>query len=222
MHIAILTFDGFNEIDSLVALHILGRVRKTGWHVSIASPSKRVVSMNGIILEAGMSLSEAGSADAVIVGSGTKTREVVADPALLSSIDVDPAKQLIGSQCSGALVLAKLGLLQGIPACTDLGTRPRMQEAGIEVLNRPFFAKGNIATAGGCLASQYLAAWVIARLEGVAAAESALHYVAPVGENEQYVTRAMGNILPFLPEDSARKRPRDEESRRPESIMRLS
>jgi hypothetical protein len=30
--------------------------------------------------------------------------------------------------------------------------------AGVEVLNQPFFANGNVATAGGCLASHYLAA----------------------------------------------------------------
>ena len=66
------------------------------------------------------------------------------------------------------------------------------------MLDQPFVAKGNVATAGGCLASQYLAAWVIARLEGVEAARSAIHYVAPVGEKEVYVTRAMANISPFL------------------------
>jgi hypothetical protein len=38
MHIAILTFEGFNELDSLVALGILSRVRKAGWRVSIACP----------------------------------------------------------------------------------------------------------------------------------------------------------------------------------------
>jgi transcriptional regulator GlxA family with amidase domain len=199
MQIAILTFDGCNEIDSFVALNILGRVRKSGWRVSIASPSKRVVSMNGVALEAGMSLQEASRADAVIVGSGVATRELVANQELLSSIDIDPARQLIGAQCSGALVLAKLGLLHGIPACTDLATKPWVVEAGVEVLNSPFFAKGNIATAGGCLASQYLAGWVIARLESVEAAERALQYVAPVGEKEHYVSRALDNILPFLP-----------------------
>jgi len=66
------------------------------------------------------------------------------------------------------------------------------------VLNQPFVARQNVATAGGCLSSQYLAAWVIARLEGVEAARSAIHYVAPVGEKEAYVTRAMANISPFL------------------------
>jgi transcriptional regulator GlxA family with amidase domain len=198
MHITIVTFDGFNEIDSLVALGILGRVGKRGWRVSIASPSARVKSMNGIVLEAQASLAEVQSADAVIVGSGVTTREIVKDHALLAEIQLNPSRQLVGAQCSGSLILAKLGLLDGIPACTDLITKPWVQEAGVEVLNQPFYARGNVATAGGCLASQYLAAWMIARLEGIGAAESALHYVAPVGEKEQYVSRAMSNILPFL------------------------
>jgi transcriptional regulator GlxA family with amidase domain len=198
MHIAILTFEGFNELDSLIALGILNRVRKPNWRVSIASPTTRVRSMNGVVLEAQASLGEAAAADAVIVGSGVQTREVVADSALMAQLRLDPARQLLGAQCSGTLVLAKLGLLNGVPACTDLITKPWVEEAGVAVLDKPFFARGNVATAGGCLASQYLASWVIARLEGIEAARSAMHYVAPVGEKEQYVSRAMQNITPFL------------------------
>jgi hydroxymethylpyrimidine/phosphomethylpyrimidine kinase len=110
--------------------------------------------MNGVVIESMASLEEASAADAVIVGSGMQTR--------------------------------------------DLVTKPWVVEAGVEVLNQPIFAKGNIATAGGCLASHYLAAWLIARLEGVDAAESALHYVAPVGEKVEYVARAMRHIAPDL------------------------
>lgn len=200
MHIAILTFEGYNELDSFVALGILNRIKKPGWRVSIASPKPTVRSMNGLVVESQASLQEAAEADAVIVGSGMQTREVVADAALMAQLKLDPARQLLAAQCSGTLVLAKLGLLAGISACTDLTTKPWVQEAGVEVLNQPFFARGNIATAGGCLASPYLAAWIIARLEGLEAAESALHYVAPVGEKQQFVQRAMGNILPFMTE----------------------
>jgi transcriptional regulator GlxA family with amidase domain len=198
MHIAILTFDGYNELDSLIALGILNRIKKPDWRVSIASPTAKVQSMNGVVLESHISLQEACQADAVIVGSGMKTRDVVADDALMAQMQLDPSRQLLAAQCSGTLVLAKLGLLDGVSACTDLITKPWVQEAGVSVLNQPFFANGNVATAGGCLASQYLAAWVIARLEGVEAAQSALHYVAPVGEKEEYVSRAMQHIEPFL------------------------
>ncbi|MBX3642331.1 MAG: DJ-1/PfpI family protein [Rubrivivax sp.] len=199
MHTAILTFEGFNELDSLIALGILNRIKQPGWRVSIACPSPSVRSMNGVVVERQATLEEAAAADAVIVGSGLQTREVVADAALMARLRLDPARQLIGAQCSGTLVLAKLGLLDGVSACTDLTTRPWVQEAGVSVLDRPFFARDNIATAGGCLASQYLAAWVIARFAGVEAARGALHYVAPVGEKETYVSRALDNVAPYLP-----------------------
>ncbi len=202
MHIAILTFEGFNELDSFIALGILNRVKKPNWRVSIASPTPRVRSMNGVVLEAQATLREACAADAVIVGSGMQTREVVADAALMAQLQFDPARQLLGAQCSGTLVLAKLGLLGSVAACTDLTTKPWVEAAGVTVLNQPFVAKGNVATAGGCLASQYLATWVIARLVSIAAAESAMHYVAPVGEKDEYVARAMRNVMSFLLEDS--------------------
>jgi len=198
MHVAILTFEGFNELDSLIALGVLNRVKKPGWRVSIASPTARVRSMNGVVLESHVSLREASDADAVIVGSGVRTREVVADAAMMAQLQFDPARQLLAAQCSGTLVLAKLGLLDGVPACTDLTTKPWVQEAGVDVLNQPFYANGNVATAGGCLASHYLAAWIIARLEGIDEAVNAIHYVAPVGEKDDYVSRAIGHIAPFL------------------------
>ena len=199
MHIAILTFDGYNELDSLIALGLLNRVGKPGWRVSIASPTDRVRSMNGVVIESMASLEEACAADAVVVGSGTQTREVIADPAIMGALrGLDPARQLLAGQCSGTLLLARLGLLENVPACTDLISKPWVAAAGVEVLNQPFFARGNVATAGGCLASHYLAAWIIARLDGGDAAESALRYVAPVGEKEEYVARAMGNIAPYL------------------------
>ncbi|WP_321922391.1 DJ-1/PfpI family protein [Burkholderia sp. BCC1998] len=198
MHIAILTFDGFNELDSLIALGILNRVKQPGWRVSIASPTARVRSMNGVTIDAQASLQDARDADAVLVGSGVRTREVVADAALMAQLQFDPARQLLGAQCSGTLVLAKLGWLGDVPACTDLTTKPWVQEAGVAVLDQPFVASGNVATAGGCLSSQYLAAWFIARLAGVEAARSAIHYVAPVGEKDDYVSRAIANISPFL------------------------
>ncbi|MEE2978727.1 MAG: DJ-1/PfpI family protein [Pseudomonadota bacterium] len=199
MHIAILTFDGFNELDSLIAFGVLHRIKKPDWRVSLCCPRTEITSMNGVTMHAQSLLEDARTADAVLVGSGIRTRDVVADPALMARLALDPSRQLIGAQCSGTLVLAKLGLLGNVPACTDLTTKPWVQEAGVEVLNQPFYANGNIATAGGCFASPYLAAWVIARTEGIEAAAQALHYVAPVGEKEAYVENALRNLRPHLP-----------------------
>ena len=194
MQIAVLTFDGFNELDSFVAAGILNRMRAKGWAAHITSPTPEVTSLNGVTVKRQRPLEFAAEADVVLVGSGMKTREIAADTALLSRLRLDPARQLIGAQCSGVLLLAKLGLVGRLPACTDLASKPWVVDAGVDVLNAPFVAHGNVATAGGCLAAQYLAAWVIARLAGIEDAAEALHYVAPVGENQLYVDRALAIV----------------------------
>lgn len=199
MHIAILTFQGFNELDSLIALGVLNRIKKPDWRVTICCPEPEVTSMNGVTVRAQSTLEDATLADAVIVGSGVQTRQIVSNFDLMSRLSLEPERQLIAAQCSGTLILAKLGLLGAVPACTDLTTKTWVQEAGVEVLNQPFFAHGNVATAGGCLASTYLAGWIIARTEGLKAASAALHYVAPVGEKEAFVANALNHIEPYLP-----------------------
>lgn len=199
MQIAVLTFDGFNELDSFVASAILNRMKPQGWKAHITCPSPQVTSMNGVTVQRQQPLDFVAEADAVLIGSGIQTRAIAEDRALLDRLQLDPARQLIGAQCSGTLLLAKLGLIGDLPACTDLGSKPWVIEAGVRVIEAPFVAHGNVATAGGCLASQYLAAWMIARGASLADARAAIHYVAPVGEKEATVTRAVAAIERFLP-----------------------
>jgi hypothetical protein len=51
-----------SDHSSHVALAIVNRIRKTDWRVSIASPSPRVRSMNGVVIESHVSLDEASGA----------------------------------------------------------------------------------------------------------------------------------------------------------------
>ncbi|WP_271407913.1 DJ-1/PfpI family protein [Pseudomonas sp. Q1-7] len=198
MRIAVLTFEGFNELDSFVAAGLLNRMRGQGWQAEITAPSEWVTSMNGVRVQAQQPLEAANGADVVLFGSGIQTRDIAKDRGILDRLRLDPSRQLIGSQCSGALLMARLGLLGNLPACTDLTTKPWVIEAGVQVLDQPFFASGNLATAGGCLSAPYLAAWVIAKLAGEDACATALHYVAPVGEKEAFIERALGVIRPYL------------------------
>jgi len=177
MQIAILTFDGFNELDSFIAAGILNRMKPKGWNAYITSPTPTVTSLNGVTVHAERDLEFAMNTDAVIFGSGIKTREIAKDTELLNRIKLDPSRQLIGAQCSGTLLLSKMGLLGDCPACTDLTTKPWVIEAGVRVLDQPFYAEGNVATAGGCLASQYLAAWILLRGASREDAEAALRVV---------------------------------------------
>ena len=202
MRIAIVTFDGFNELDSFIALGLLNRLGAAGWKAEIASPTTHITSMGGVTVQAQQPLEFANDADVVLFGSGIYTRAIVESfgkrGSVLDRLQLDPVRQTIGSQCSGALLMARLGLLGDQPACTDLTTRPWLMQAGVRVEDAPFHARGPIATAGGCLAAQYLAAWVMLRGAGADAATQALHYAAPVGEKDAYVQRLLGVVRPFV------------------------
>src|SRR5262245_3733385 len=107
MQVAILTFDGFNEIDSFVASAMINRDADSRLRALIVSPAAQVTSMNGVVVRAQAPLGFVREADAVIVGSSRTTRDVVRTPAIMDELRLDPARQLIGSQCSGTLLLAK-------------------------------------------------------------------------------------------------------------------
>lgn len=199
MKVAVVTLDGFNEIDSIVAAHIINRV--PGWSAVITAPAETVTSMNGLRVTAQKPLQFASDADGVIIGGGRRTREHAKDQSLMGELRLDPKGQLIGSQCSGALVLIRLELLQSGPVCSDARTKPDLIAAGFQVLESPFIANGNVATAGGCLASHYLAAWMIWRKAGRQAAVDALSYVLPRGQETEYMQRVFSTVGPFVSQD---------------------
>lgn len=194
MKIAVLTFDGFNELDSFIAFAMLNRVSLPGWKAEITAPTSKVTSKNGMTVDSQKPLSFANEADVVLFGSGINSRRLIEDDSIMSQFDLSPEEQLIGSQCSGALFLHKLGLLKGAAVCTDSGTRVLLEDLGAQVLNRPFTENGNIASAGGCLSSHYLATWVISRKAGLNEAKDVIRYFAPVGQEEEYLARAVQAI----------------------------
>lgn len=199
MRVAFVVYEGCNELDVFASLHILGRARRvTGESVSVelVSSTPTIRSMYGIELGGCRPLAAISGAAAVVVGSGGLSR-ALGDTVFMSGLQLDPAHQLIGAQCAGALVLAKLGLLQAQPACSDLQSRVRLEAAGVTVLDQPFHAAGDLATAGGCLAAPYLATWLLWRLLGREVAERTLASVAPVGEPD-YVASIIGTIAEFV------------------------
>lgn len=199
MRVAFVVYDGFNELDVFASLHILARSQRVSGEqlsVDLVSSAPSIRSMYGVELITYRPLAAISGAAAVVVGSGGTSR-AIDDTVFMSELQLDPEHQLIGAQCSGALVLARLGFLQAQPACTDTQTRERLEEAGVRVLDRPFHAQGNVATAGGCLASPYLATWLLWRLLGRDIAERTLASVAPVGEPD-FVARISKAIAEFV------------------------
>jgi len=189
MKIAIVTLEGFNELDSFVALSILNRAKGDGVHAEIVGAGKTVTSMNGVCVSVQKPLSFAQDADAVLLGSGIYSRDHINDPEIMKHLSLDPSRQLIGAQCSGVLFLYRMGLLPAT-VTTDNKTRPLIARTDAVIEDRPLVAQGNIVTSGGCLSSSYLAGWFLAKAVGLEKAISILETVAPVGQQSQFAKQA--------------------------------
>ena len=182
MKTSIIIFDKFTDIDLWLMWDLLNRVRIEGWEVRILGEKEIHVSATNIETKTHGRIEEANDADAVLFVSGYGARERIVDENWQAKFDLDPTRQLIGSICGGSLILAKLGLLQGKTATTYPTTKAALEDLGVEAVEKPFIAHGNIATAGGCLAQQYLVGWVIEKLADPDWRDLVIRSIQPVGE----------------------------------------
>lgn len=181
MKIVLVAFDQFTDVDVHLPWDLLNRVRRPEWRVRILADAPRVTSRTGLGLEVHGSLEETRDADAVLLTSGDRTRALSKDAAFLAKLDLDPSRQLLGSMCSGALILGAKGLLKGLTATTYPTAWKELEAFGATPVEQPFVAHGRIATAAGCLAAQDLAGWVIETLVDRRTRDLVLRSVQPVG-----------------------------------------
>lgn len=190
--VVLVAFDQYTDIDVVILWDLLNRIDDPSWSVRILGDRPQLQSMSGLVLPVHGPLSEAHDADAVLFASGRGTRLKMKDPDFLGQFHFDLERQIVGSICSGALLLAALGLLGKGPATTYPTAVPLLQSLGVEVREAPFVSLGRVATAGGCLAAQYLAGWVIEHLRGRELRERVLRSCQPVGEGLSFSTDLRG------------------------------
>lgn len=184
MNVVIVAFDKFTDIDVFLPWDLLNRVkfRQKDWNVKIVGTKSVHRSICGIDLPTHGDISECNTADVVFFASGKGAREVSRDKDYLARFQLDPSRQLVCSMCSGALILAALGLLDGITATTYPTAVEELQSYGVEVVQEPLVVHGNVATAAGCLAALKLVSWIIDTKLNSEIREDVIASVQPVGQ----------------------------------------
>ncbi|MFT9820867.1 DJ-1/PfpI family protein [Lysinibacillus sp. NPDC056185] len=186
MKIAIVCFDNFTDIDVFLPWDLLNRVRLIGsisdWDVQLLGTEETHVSMSGLRIPMTGNLADIPSADAVIFASGKGVQDLYKNQEYLNKIHLDPERQLIGSMCSGALLLGAKHLLTGKKATTYPSVVEQLKEFDVNVIEQSFVNEGNISTAAGCYAAQDLVAWIIRTLVNEKMVDIVLETVQPVGK----------------------------------------
>ncbi|MFJ1212195.1 DJ-1/PfpI family protein [Burkholderia pyrrocinia] len=184
--IVLVAFDQFTDIDLFLMWDILGR-NTTDWRVRILGAQPVLHSAHGLAIPTHGPLADANRADAVLFSSGKEgVPAALADPDFLPSFDLDPEHQLVGSICAGAFILERLGLLPQRRATTHPEARTGLQALELQVMDQPLVCHGNVATAGGCLASLYLTGWLVEAMFDADKRRETLLSLLPAGQRVIY------------------------------------
>lgn len=183
MYVAVVVFDGFDNLDAIGPFEVFGHAREGGADLSVdlcsVTPQSVVESNHGLRIEPSRSLldrsgSVAIDPDLVVVpGGGWRSdrqdgvRAVVDRGELPSAISTLAEREsTVASVCTGAMVLASAGLLTDRPAITHHSAIDDLREAGATVTEARVVDDGDILTAGGVTSGIDLAIHLVNRTFG--------------------------------------------------------
>ena len=174
MDIGIVVFEDAEELDFAGPWEVLGawaehhpdddvRVRL------LASGTAPVRCRKGLRVIPDAAFAETDRLDVVVVPGGRGARRAMADGALLAWLrGLAGRGTLITSVCTGALVLASAGLLDGRAATTHWSALDELRAAGRDIELRPddrYVDEGPVVTAAGVSAGIDMALHLVARLQ---------------------------------------------------------
>jgi transcriptional regulator GlxA family with amidase domain len=184
--IEIVLFEGVEELDFAGPWEVLAawatQYPDDGVSVfTVADSTDLVQCAKGLKVAPDHTWDTAPAPDVLIVPGGSGVNAKLEDEAFLDRLRADADRgTLVTSVCTGALALAKAGLLRNRPATTWWGRLDRLAELEPTVEVRPddrFVDSGEIITAAGVSAGIDMALHLVARLHSVERASEVRRYI---------------------------------------------
>lgn len=159
MDVAIVLFDGFDDLDAIGPFEVFGHAADLGADIEVGlytlEPADVVVSSHGLRVEPDGTLPQ--RPDLVVVpgggwaaGADAGARAEAARGALpdaLRALHDDGVR--LASVCTGGMLLATAGLTDGRPAVTHHSALGDLRESGARVVEARVVDDGDLVTAGG-------------------------------------------------------------------------
>jgi transcriptional regulator GlxA family with amidase domain len=150
MQIAILVFEKLTALDAIGPYEVLRSV--PGWEVRFVGPTRGPVRTDSgaLGLQADFALQEVTEPDIVLVPGGEGNRPLMEDEAVLSWLRaVHSQSKWTTSVCTGSLVLAAAGLLEGKRATSHWLFLDQLSNLGADAVGGRYVVDGKLITAAG-------------------------------------------------------------------------
>ncbi|HEX3201203.1 MAG TPA: DJ-1/PfpI family protein [Actinomycetes bacterium] len=183
MRIAVVVFEGFDELDAIGPLEVLRNAAKGGADLEVALVSldgaAEVTGSHGLRVRPDGRLDPDRTDLLVVPGGGWNDRasrgawaeaERGELPAAIAAAHRAGAQ--VATVCTGAMLATAPGLTQGRPAITHHDAVEDLRASGARVVEARVVDDGDLVTAGGVTSGIDLALWLVERHFGAAAAEA--------------------------------------------------
>ncbi|MFQ5829421.1 MAG: DJ-1/PfpI family protein [Candidatus Methylomirabilia bacterium] len=191
--VGILIFDGVEVLDFAGPFEVFSRTRLTPGPearrsddsapfdvFTVAKSRAPVMATGGLEVVPRYAFADAPRIDLLLVPGGFGTRSLLNDSETLDWIrQVAAATQQVTSVCTGSLLLAKAGLLQGRRATTHWAALDLLAslDAGVKVDRELRVVDDGIITSAGVASGIDMAFYVVERLFGWKVADETAHYI---------------------------------------------
>ena len=173
MRIAITLFDRVTALDAVGPYEVLSRIPGARVDFVAAEPGPKRTDTRALALTADVALGELPDPDVVVVPGGYGTRALVDDEAFLDWLrTAHETTQWTTSVCTGSLVLAAAGILDGLEATTHWMEYELLERLGALPVPRRVVRQGKVITAAGVSAGIDMALMLAAEVAGEEAAKA--------------------------------------------------
>lgn len=147
----------------------------------VARNSDPVIARNGLSVNPHRTLAEVTETELLIVPGGLGTRPLIHDSGVIEWIrDISENAERVMSVCTGALLLAKAGLLRGLNATTHQGALKLLAELAPDtqvIEDARFIDNGKVVTSAGISAGIDMSLYMVEKLLGAAVADETARYM---------------------------------------------
>jgi putative intracellular protease/amidase len=167
MNIAIPIFDQLTALDAVGPYEVLSRVPGATVHFVAADPGPKRTENGMLALTADLALDEMSHPDVIVVPGGFGTRGLMHDQTMLDWLrTAHEGSQWTTSVCTGSLLLAAAGILDGLQATTHWLELETLRAYGAAPVARRVVEQGRVMTAAGVSSGIDMALTLAARIAG--------------------------------------------------------
>lgn len=173
MQIAIPIFDRLTALDAVGPYEVLSRLpgARVCFIAAEAGPKRTETGM--LALTADATLDELTDPEVVVVPGGLGTRDLMEDETILSWLrHAHRSSQWTTSVCTGSLLLAAAGILEGLEATTHWTVLETLRRYGATPVSRRVVEQGKVITAAGVSSGIDMALTLAARIAGEEVAQA--------------------------------------------------